>query len=192
MKINFLENLAKSFKLGNNFISYDTVMPSNPVAGDLWFEPGAQYPQPWEYDSSNQQWMSNVVPYSYNPIDVTNSSNQWPQPVWFYNTTANRVKLLGGSIFVNAITAQTQGVNFYNFPIYYLLGTGAYAPLFTPPEDTGNNSLAMAANSFRRINYVANVYMPGNAWNISQSQIAYGTPGRIIFTPIFYLKLARP
>src|SRR4028119_1575873 len=192
MRLNFLESIAKYYNLGSLKVTHDTVAPSNPSNGDLWWEPGARYAQPWEWDSSNSQWMSQLIPFNYGSLRYT-GTRFVPAAVWFYNTTANRIKVVSANLFVQTFaTAQTQGVNFYNFTLRYLLGTGSYTTLYTFPEDTGNNSTAMAANSYRRINANIDLYLPGNAWNLAFVPVAYAAAGEIEVSAIVYLRIARP
>lgn len=200
MRLDRLISTAKNYILGGDNglkVTHDTVAPSSPNNGDLWWEPGGKYPQPWEFDSNNGQWMSQVFAMQFPTIKhgfVTGSNgNVWPQPTWFYNVAGNRIKVISGSIFVQTFaTAQTQSVNFINFTIRYLLGTGAYTPLYTFPEDTGNNSPAMTANGFRRINADINLYIPGNAWNLAFIYAPYGSPGEVHMTPQLWVRFPRP
>lgn len=202
MRIDRLVSSAKNYILGGDSgqrVTYDTVAPTSPQNGDLWWEPGARYPQPWEFDSSNSQWMSQIFPmnfgtqkYIHGTTNLQNDFNVAPQPIWFYNVTANRVKVVSGNIFVKAFTAQTQGTNFINFTARYLTGTGSYTALYTFPEDTGNNSTALAAGGVRRINNNVDLYMPGNAWNLAFIYAVYGNPGEVHMTPVFWIRMARP
>lgn len=198
MKVNFLESASKFLNIGGKRETHDTVAPTNPQNGDCWWEPGARYPQPWEWDSSNSQWMSQLIPLQFGTVKFIppmsgNNFNVFPQPIWFYNVAANRVKVVSGNIFLQTFaTAHTQGVNFLNFTVRYVLGTGVLTPLYTFPEDTGNNSTAMTANGFRRINANIDLYLPGNAWNIAFVYSVYGSPGECHMTPIFWIRMARP
>lgn len=197
MRLNYLDSVAKYLRVGGVRITHDTVAPSSPANGDIWWEPNAKYPQPWEFDTANGCWMSQTFPMQFGtlktPVPSGSQPNVWPQPVWFYNVTANRVKVISGSIFVQTFaTAQVQGTNFINFSVRYLLGTGTLTPLYVFAEDTGNNSTAMTANGFRRINADINLYLPGNAWNITFVYAVYGSPGEVHMTPTIWVRFPRP
>ncbi len=192
MKTNQLIQIADNYVIGNSLrITHSTTQPSSPSNGDLWWEPGARYPQPWEWDSASSNWMSQPVSHTFDWMAVT-ATNTYPKPVEFYTVTTDKIKLIFINAFIQTTGTAQSGTNFYGFQTQYLLGTGVYTLLYNWPENTGTVPSAMGANASRRINLTPNLYLPGNAWNIAFKPISFGTPGTINVTLTYWMKFPRP
>lgn len=189
MRLDFLDNQAKYFKLGNNLITYDTVQPANPVTGDLWYEPGAQYPQPWEWDGANAVWLSGTIPVPFGRQSIA-TETIIDYPIEFYGVTANKIKILSFRGIIRAVGTQTS-TSYWSQSLIYFLGTGSYAFFHAIPENTGTNPSVLAVGGVRRINTIINQFLPGNAWSLSLRTFVTGSPGQIDFNSACYVKFAR-
>lgn len=194
MRLNFLDSVAKYYRIGGTRVTHDTVAPSSPANGDLWWEPGARYPQPWEWDSSQSVWICQPYPVSFNQNLLTHTSGtqgyNFMMPVEFYNVTGNRIKLTMINMVVQTFATAQDASNYYYFTLRYLLGTGLYTAAHTMTTNTASAG-GMTANNYRRINDYPNVWIPGNAWNIAFINVGVGNPGQLNWCAQVWLRVAR-
>lgn len=192
MKTNQLIQSAESYLVANTRrITHSLTMPSSPSDGDLWWEPGAKYPQPWEWESANSLWLAQLTKIGWNNQSLTGTLN-FPMPVEFYNNAIPKIKLTFINAYVTNGASAHDATNYYSFQTRYMTGSGTYTTLLTWTENTGITPGPLGISGLRRINQIPNLYIPGNAWNITFSCTKNGTAGNCSVAVDQWVRSSRP
>jgi len=173
----------------NRYISYGTTEPIIKSAGDLWFEAGAVFPQPWEWNAAEQTWLSSpfVLDWGYTSFTLNSqTSESWTnRTAPFYGVTANRIRLdaVFGTIFNVGTAAHTLSTAstslFADITLDRFLGSatmtrtvvvtpdtqGMAAATYSTQASPESNSSVPNAASLKRITMTnLNLWLPGNTW----------------------------
>lgn len=199
MQLNSVESLSDTMIFGpaqNRRLIVGTSTPSSPQGNDLWLEPGARYPQPWQFNSTFNRWLSQ--PFFTTWLVTATATNMgliYETPIEFYNdagVTGHQIIRLNGLYTTGAVNDMS---NFWRIDIHRLDGTGNYSFLYRLNTDTVTQdgvTSVQNANSKRRINeYPSNLGLAGNTWAFGLNVSKTGSPSNLIINLNVWLRATR-
>lgn len=185
MKLDFLDSVSNGANFGGNKVFYGLDPASSDLAdGVLWFEPGANFPQPWIWNNAQQIWLSSplVFNWNYNVFTINSQGGySWVnETLPFFSTTSSRIylKAIFGNLY-NVGSVAHDSTLYFTFNLELYLGTGLMSSVVTLNTDTQGLALPAYTNqttpevipqrpasaSQKRITMLSqNLWIPGNAW----------------------------
>lgn len=178
---------ANLFLVGNSrLVNFGATEPTLKNNGDLWFEPGAYFPQPWTWDSSVNFWLSNPILEDFGSVAVTGSSGIL-RPTLNYGVNTGRLKILRAVIALTETSGLTHStLNYYTFNVSYYNASNALTTLYTL-NTRSDTATALQANGYKTIQEDVNLFIPGDAKNMRIGYVKTGASTANMNLTAYYL-----
>ncbi len=201
MKVDYINSFSQQSLYDGKEVYVGNAIPSSPIDGAIWSETNiaSTFPQPWVWNSSQGEWLSQSVLLPIPKITLTTEASDFQYfPVRTYGADGLKmyIEYYFGLVFNLSSTAHSS-TNYWGIDLKCHKSDGTQPVIWSSPSNTGFNfgsASGLPGSLPRHIQHDVNVGITGRMWSIGVNYVKVGTPptAGIEISSAILMRYARP